>query len=97
MRWSEEVELLSEEMRRVLAFLSWEADWWREKAHGRASSMSPEELEGAVAYAERQAAMRTELGDHFRHLWRFVPAYIAMGLGEVLEEGGEIGTMEDDE
>ncbi|KAF8074787.1 hypothetical protein FPV67DRAFT_1665550 [Lyophyllum atratum] len=28
MRWAEEVELLTEEMRRVSAFLKWKAGWW---------------------------------------------------------------------
>lgn len=32
MRFSEEVELLNEEMRRVLAFLEWEARRWEERA-----------------------------------------------------------------
>ncbi|KAF8069134.1 hypothetical protein FPV67DRAFT_1415501 [Lyophyllum atratum] len=31
MRWAEEVELVQEEMRRVLAFLSWKAGWWLEQ------------------------------------------------------------------
>jgi hypothetical protein len=28
MHWSEEVELLQEEMRRVLQFFGWQATWW---------------------------------------------------------------------
>jgi hypothetical protein len=35
MRFSEEVELLNEEMRRVLAFLEWEACRWEERATER--------------------------------------------------------------
>jgi hypothetical protein len=97
MRWSEEAELLLEEMHRVLVYLSWEADWWRERVHGCALSMSAEELEGAVAYAEWQPAIWTKLCDHFKHLWCFVPVYIAMGLGEVLEEEGKIRTIEDED
>ncbi|KAG1721861.1 uncharacterized protein EDB91DRAFT_1210239 [Suillus paluster] len=30
-RWSEEVELLLEEMRRVIVFLKWQAAWWKER------------------------------------------------------------------
>ncbi|OJA20624.1 hypothetical protein AZE42_14183 [Rhizopogon vesiculosus] len=37
-RWSEEVELLLEEMQRVIEFLKWQAEWWG----GRASSRSLE-------------------------------------------------------
>ena len=32
MRYTEEVELLLEEMRLVLAFLEWDGDQWREHA-----------------------------------------------------------------
>ena len=32
MRWSEEVLLLREEMRRVLVFLEWQATWWEKRA-----------------------------------------------------------------
>ncbi|KAG5649942.1 hypothetical protein H0H81_001378 [Sphagnurus paluster] len=35
MRWEEELELLEEEMRRILAFLSWQADWWEQRAAWR--------------------------------------------------------------
>jgi hypothetical protein len=28
MHWSEEVELLQEEMQRVLQFFGWQATWW---------------------------------------------------------------------
>ncbi|KAG1743568.1 uncharacterized protein EDB91DRAFT_1247066 [Suillus paluster] len=48
--WSEEVELLLEEMRRVTVFLRWQAEWWG----GRHSSQAPEltaEQEGLAAYA----------------------------------------------
>jgi hypothetical protein len=32
MRYAEEVEVLLEEMHRVLAFLKWDGNWWRERA-----------------------------------------------------------------
>jgi hypothetical protein len=97
MRWTEEVELLTEEMRRVLAFLLWEAGWWKEKARGRASSMTPEELEGAIAYAERQADIRLEMRDHFARLWRYAPRYVELGTSEILEEKAEMLVAEDDD
>ncbi|KAJ6448830.1 hypothetical protein C8R45DRAFT_1132718 [Mycena sanguinolenta] len=34
-RWTEEVDLLEEEMRRILVFLQWKADWWRGLANSR--------------------------------------------------------------
>ncbi|KAG2030597.1 hypothetical protein BDR03DRAFT_1016987 [Suillus americanus] len=35
MRWAEEVELLQEEMCRVLQFFWWQATWWDERGHQR--------------------------------------------------------------
>ncbi|KAG2095920.1 uncharacterized protein F5147DRAFT_584384 [Suillus discolor] len=58
-RWSEEVELLLEEMRRVVVFLKWQAEWWSGRANTRA--LEPADEEGAVAYAYRQAALRLSL------------------------------------
>src|SRR5262245_23236677 len=98
MRWKEEVMLLSEEMRRVLAFFLWEVGWWRGKAYGRASTMTPEELEGAAAYAERQASIRLRMHAHFSYLWRFVPLYIASDSIEIEEESKESQVeLEDDD
>ncbi|KAG2093727.1 uncharacterized protein F5147DRAFT_747879 [Suillus discolor] len=49
-RWSEEVELLLKEMRRVIAFLRWQAEWWSER-HSSQVPESPAEQEGLAAYA----------------------------------------------
>lgn len=55
-RWSEEADLLVEEMRRTITFLEWRAGWWRSQAHRRVDV--PEHLHiGLIAYAERQAAL----------------------------------------
>ncbi|KAG1884343.1 hypothetical protein F4604DRAFT_1878735 [Suillus subluteus] len=68
MRWAEEVELLDEEMRRVLQFLRRHAGWWYEKGHGcTLSSMA--DNEGLVAYACRQAQLRHDIADHFEMMW----------------------------
>ena len=100
MRFWEDIKLLLEEMERVLVFEAWEAGWWREKAervNARASSLSPELLEGLLAYAERQAIIRTEMRDHFAHLLRFVPQYIAAGSSEIPEQKKDIPVLEDDD
>ncbi|KAG1864793.1 hypothetical protein F4604DRAFT_1882005 [Suillus subluteus] len=68
MQWAEEVELLSEEMRRVLQFLRWHAGWWYEKGHGCTLS-STAANEGLVAYACRQAQLRHNIADHFEMMW----------------------------
>ncbi|KAI0744413.1 hypothetical protein C8Q76DRAFT_606972, partial [Earliella scabrosa] len=55
-RWSEEVELLNEEMRRVLAYFEWRAGWWRNQAEQRDDV--PEVLKrGLAAYAEKSASV----------------------------------------
>lgn len=71
-RWEEEVQLLHEEMRRVLAFFEWQAVWW-DLQGSRRTFGSPEAAEGAVAYAHRQASLRRSLASHFRSLWGAIP------------------------
>ncbi|KAG1789189.1 uncharacterized protein HD556DRAFT_1433840 [Suillus plorans] len=59
-RWTEEVKLLLEEMRRVREFLSWHAKWWDEQADRRVG-LPPAEAEGTNAYVRRQAALRRNI------------------------------------
>jgi hypothetical protein len=67
-RWREEIELLQEEKRRILAFMSWQADMWISHKHRRLH-VADEVLEGLTAYADRQASLRRRLGSHFNSLW----------------------------
>ncbi|KAG6847818.1 hypothetical protein H0H93_005714 [Arthromyces matolae] len=62
MRWSEEVELLKEEMRRILEFLSWEGNQWLARAKIIIGSDVLEQ-EGRAAYAQSQAAIRFGLSE----------------------------------
>jgi hypothetical protein len=55
-RWTEDVKLLVDEMRRVIEFEEWRAGWWRKQAH-RQLVVSEHIQHGLVAYAERQAAL----------------------------------------
>ncbi|KAJ7086807.1 hypothetical protein B0H15DRAFT_923109 [Mycena belliarum] len=66
-RWTEEVDLLKEEMRRVPISLRWQARWWadRREVDGR----MPEHAEGTRAYAARQEDLRLRLANHFETLW----------------------------
>jgi hypothetical protein len=75
MRWSEEVLLLQEEMRRVGEFLDWEAEAWHKRECLR--SRLPEEEEGIMAYAVRQAQLRRDLAANFRDRWKGVPKLLA--------------------
>lgn len=68
MRWVEEVELLHEEMRRVLQFLQWHAAWWHEKGCERTLGAAAENKD-LVAYACRQAQLTHNLADHIDKMW----------------------------
>ena len=60
MRFSEEVQLLLEEMCRVRQFLEWQESWWRAKAEQK-NARSIIQNEGLRAYALRQATLRAGL------------------------------------
>ncbi|KAJ7301216.1 hypothetical protein DFH08DRAFT_978997 [Mycena albidolilacea] len=72
-RWKEEVLLLQEEMVRCLRTLEWQATVWDERAkaeHYRGKIVyGAIHLEGAIALAGRQAALRRKLSHRFRQLW----------------------------
>ncbi|KZP27030.1 hypothetical protein FIBSPDRAFT_731485, partial [Athelia psychrophila] len=87
MRWSEEVLLLREEMRRVQTFFSWQADWWQQQAH-RIPHLSIEDTEGVAAYAAKQASIRHLMAKRFDKLWREGWLMVKEGAGadnEILE------------
>jgi len=68
-RWTEEVELLQEEMRRVVVFLEWKSgDWWA-KQDVRSATTSPEIRSGLQAYARKQASIHHDLAVSFSNLW----------------------------
>jgi hypothetical protein len=77
MRWTEEIDLVQEEMRRVSAYLSRYANWWSSHADvGRMRQYDSYLSEGLVAYAERQAHLRTSLQNHFQGLWSDVASWV---------------------
>lgn len=87
MRWSEEVLLLREEMRRVQVFSRWQADWWTLQTC-RLAGLSPEGAEGIAAYAAKQASIRLQMASRFDDLWRTEWLSIPHGAGannELLE------------
>ncbi|CAK5273727.1 unnamed protein product [Mycena citricolor] len=67
-RWSEEVIMLKEEMRRVCAYLQWQSEWWSKRQAQR------EDWEGAVeagarAYALKQSAWHLGLREYLTRKW----------------------------
>jgi hypothetical protein len=67
-RWNEEVQLVKEEMRRVLAFLEWKAAWWTEEG-GRDLDVRPDIADGIRAYAAKQAHINRALACSFKTRW----------------------------
>ncbi|KAG0692573.1 hypothetical protein DFH29DRAFT_1008433 [Suillus ampliporus] len=75
-RWSEEVELLQEEMRWVSAFLEWQTDWWEDRATPR-TWLDEMENKGASAYAHRQPAICQAMRTRCISIWSIVPGLVA--------------------
>ncbi|KAJ7818926.1 hypothetical protein B0H13DRAFT_2132258 [Mycena leptocephala] len=92
MRWREEVDLLEEEMRRVLQFLRWRSDWWMDQV-GRRGLAEGAQLEGETAYAVRQAGVQMKLHSLFTRDWEGLPALVEKGRAGLLDE--DTGSAED--
>jgi len=80
MRWQEEVLLLREEMRRVCAFLEWQASWWIERG-AFYQGVDAAHSEGLQAYSHRQALIRNAIRISFELKWKLVSGYILSGRG----------------
>ncbi|KAJ7121221.1 hypothetical protein C8R46DRAFT_929163 [Mycena filopes] len=94
-RWDEEVELLREEMRRVLRYLDWEQKRWaalKLESSARAD-ITAELRQGLEAYASKQVAWHGEMATLFREemghpLEKATALAIASGLDD-----GELSTL----
>lgn len=73
--------MLREEMRRVLAYLSWHANWWTNLGINTLPGLSDPDQEGASAYACKQAAYRQVLRGKFDTLWQDAPRLASTGVG----------------
>ncbi|KAF9042630.1 hypothetical protein BDZ89DRAFT_944067 [Hymenopellis radicata] len=74
-RWAEEVELLKEEMRRVLRTLKWEEEQWSRRANAVVEHLRLAEAQGRRGYALRQMRDRARIRESFEELWlRSAPA-----------------------
>jgi hypothetical protein len=69
LRWHEEVLLLKEEMRRVLAYFEYKALWWIERGDAEGREVSPALAERLRAYAEGQAKLQRDLASKFNDKW----------------------------
>ena len=69
MRWGEEVELLEEEMRRVVVYLRWHLEWWKSQAARRIGCEEGLQL-GLCCYAFKQAANLASLANSSLVIWK---------------------------
>ena len=77
-RWVEEVELLQEEMRRVIMFLEWKSLDWLAKVEAHRGDLASDIQSGLNAYAKKQAAVYHDLAVSFANLWH--PTLVSYGL-----------------
>ncbi|KAJ7892452.1 hypothetical protein B0H13DRAFT_1573647, partial [Mycena leptocephala] len=83
-RWREELTLVDEEMRRVLAFCAWKANWWEARLvpvrDGGRGEISPALAEGLRAYALAQVARERKWESAWRRKWAAVRARAGLVL-----------------
>ncbi|KAJ7017626.1 hypothetical protein C8F04DRAFT_1279060 [Mycena alexandri] len=101
-RWTEEVDLLEEEMRRIQQFLTWRADMWEAQVGRCGTQVDEIQLEGDAAYARRQAAFQRGLCNAFAVKWAHLSAMISGGRTGIVpqvaaaEDEGSEGEEESD-
>jgi hypothetical protein len=89
-RWEEEVLLLREEMRRVLRYLDWEAETWKQRASVRENE-SLELRQGLSAYALRHKAQYRDLATFFKAEWNLSVGAVATAVvREKPEDGADL-------
>ncbi|KAJ6575718.1 hypothetical protein DFH09DRAFT_1260865 [Mycena vulgaris] len=92
MQWSEEVDLLEEEMRRAQQFLTSQAGWWGQQVGSRGLPDGPQ-AEGETAYALRQSTLKAKLCAKFAATWAGAKVTELIRSGR----GGEARTDSDDD
>lgn len=86
-RFTEEVQLLSTEMSRILCFFNFQAEEWERRGRLEkwdVTGMSGPQREGHCAYAARQATMFKGLRAKCIELWKDLPAYMTR-MTEIVE------------
>ena len=67
-RWSKELLIIQEEMRRVLAFFEWKSGWWLSQVNRR-GGLQPSIQSGVAAYAQKQANICLQMADRCATYW----------------------------
>jgi len=94
-RCREEILLLREEMRRVLAFLEWKSSWWLGRENSRVD-VSSDLAEGLKAYAQTQGDLQRALKKHFCAIWQS-PLTDSDDISELDGNGEENEHADDDD
>ncbi|KAI9069574.1 hypothetical protein FKP32DRAFT_1559434, partial [Trametes sanguinea] len=81
-RWEEEIELLVEEMRRVVAYFQWQATWWEQQADRRngmpfTAPLPLDLMDGVRAFAMKHGEQFRGLA--FKCARRWTPLLIGLG------------------
>jgi hypothetical protein len=76
-RWIEEVDLTCEEMRRILSYFVWRAEWWTRQGLLR-EDVEEEMQEALIAYSTEQSQMLLAMGEQFASQW--YPLLVANGV-----------------
>ncbi|KAJ7852029.1 hypothetical protein B0H14DRAFT_2581072 [Mycena olivaceomarginata] len=84
-RWVEEVQLLREEMKRVLRMLRWIQGQWQERAVDERADVTPELRAGLRTYAERQVYTHRKIAEAFHTGWSCL---MASAVKRVVEQDG---------
>ncbi|KAJ7819725.1 hypothetical protein B0H13DRAFT_1661205 [Mycena leptocephala] len=84
--WVEEVQILWEEMKRVLRFLRWVQDEWERMAKQR-TEVDPQLAAGLKAYALRQQAVHRHIAEGFHAGWN---VSVATAVREIVRQDGTV-------
>ncbi|KAJ7038468.1 hypothetical protein C8F04DRAFT_951149 [Mycena alexandri] len=85
-RWVEEVQLLREEMKRVLQMLRWTQGEWGRRG-GMRGRIDPELAGGLKAYARRQVYVHRRIAEAFHAGWN---CSLASAVRQVMERDGVV-------
>ena len=104
-QWKEELLIIQEEMRQVLAFFEWRSAWWLEQANKRQTLEFPIES-GVIAYAHKQSTLCLRMAAHCATYWlpvmekhRIIPTWAGKYKKSTpaASEDGSLSGSEDDE
>jgi hypothetical protein len=90
-RWNEELLIVQEEIRRVLAFFSWKSSWWIDQAARRKINNDAALVDGIHAYAYKQAAIQSRMRERCASYWLPVLEQHGITPSWKVDFGDEVG------